>query len=74
MKKIKKYILDKKEQLRLEEEARIRAGFRVVECGGSLWLTHCGVAFMKVASDAKAEEVARTLNETRETAIEYARL
>ena len=74
MTSIKKYIADKKEKIRMQDEANIRSDFKVVERGGFLWLTHCGVAFMKVSSLSYADDVAKELNKARECAVEFERL
>lgn len=74
MKAIKKFIEDKREKSRLQDEANIKAGFKVVERGGFLWLTHNGYAFMKVANLSNAMDIAKELNKARETAIEFERL
>lgn len=74
MRTIKQYIEYKKEQSRLQDEAQLKSRFKVVERNGLLWLTHCGVAFMKVASLAKAEDVAKALNDARNTAVEFEKL
>lgn len=74
MKTIKEFIADKKEKCRLQNEANLKSEFKVVERGGFLWLTHNGVAFMKIASLSKAEDVTKELNKARECAVEFDRL
>lgn len=74
MKTIKEYINARKQKAQFEKEAQIKADFTVVENNGRLWLTHCGVAFMEVASLSKAEDVANELNKARECAVEFERL
>ena len=74
MKSIKKYIADKKEQCRLQYESNIKADFKVIEKGGFLWLTHCGVAFMKVNNLSQAESITAELNKARDCAVEFERL
>lgn len=71
---IKEYFADKKEKYRLQEEANLKADFNVEERAGSLWLTHRGVAFMRVANLSQAEEVTKELNKARECAVEFERL
>lgn len=74
MKKIKEYLANYKEQNRLQEEAKVKAEFRVQERGGFLWLTHNGVAFMMITSLSKAEDVTKELSKARECAVEFERL
>lgn len=74
MNKIKKYFKERKERERLEEEARLKSEFDVVERGGSLWLTHDGVAFAKFDGDFKADEIAENIKQCRNVAVEYKRL
>lgn len=74
MKKVKEIIKAHKQKAQFEKEAVIKAEFNVVERNGNLWLTHCGIAFMKVASLANAENVAKEINKARETAVEFERL
>ena len=71
MKSLKKYISDKKEEYRLQTENEIKSKFKVKERGGFLWLTHDGVAFMKIANVAQAEEITKELNKARECAVEF---
>lgn len=74
MKKLKETISAYKRKAQFERESEIKAQFEVVERKGNLWLTHNGVAFMKVASLAKAEDVAKDLNNARECAVEFIRI
>ena len=74
MKSFKSYIADRREKYRLQDEANLKAEFKVKERGGFLWLTHQGVAFMKVANLAQAEEITRELNKARECAVEFEKL
>lgn len=74
MKNLREIIDARKQKAQFERESELKADFRVVERNGVLWLTHMGVAFMKVAALAKAEDVAKELNNARETAIEFERL
>lgn len=74
MKRIKQYIADKKEQNGLQNEARLRAEFKVVERDGYLWLTHQGVAFSRIDLNVQAIDVAAMLNDARETAVNFERL
>lgn len=74
MKKLREIIDAQRTKAQFEKEAMLKSEFKVVERNGSLWLTHMGVAFMKVASLAKAEDIAKELNKARETAIEFERL
>lgn len=71
MNRIKQYFHNRKERKRLRNEAWIKAGFKVEERNGYLWLTHEGVAFMKIESLSYAGDVASELKKARETAIEY---
>lgn len=48
--------------------------FQVKERGGSLWLTHDGVAFMEMSKDTTSAEVAELLNTARMSAITFERL
>lgn len=74
MKKIRDFIEDRKNKARLQNEANLRSDFKVVERGGFLWLTHNGVAFMRVSNLAQAEEVTKELNKARECAVEFERI
>lgn len=74
MNKIKEIIEKRKEKAQIEKEAVLKSDFRVVERGGALWLTHCGVAFMKVPAATKSEDVAKMLNDARSNAIEFVKL
>lgn len=74
MKTIKEYITAKKDEWRLQDESNLKSEFKVVERGGCLWLTHRGVAFMKIADSAQAEDITKELNNARECAIEFERL
>lgn len=74
MNKIKEIIEKRKEKAQIEREAVLKSDFRVVERGGSLWLTHCGVAFMKVPATTKSEDVAKMLNDARANAIDFVKL
>lgn len=71
MKKIQKMIESYRNRNREADERFIRSEFKVTERNGSLWLTHCGVAFMKVSSLSSAEGVASELEKARDTAIEF---
>lgn len=74
MNKIKEYINARKQKAQFEHEAQIKSEFKVVERNGLLWLTHDGVAFMKIANLAQAEDITKELNKARECAVEYERL
>lgn len=74
MKRIKQYIDNKREQNRLQNEANLKAEFKVTERGGYLWFTHNGVAFMKIEESDIADYITKMLNTSRETAVEFARL
>ena len=71
MKNFKKYISDRKEKYRMQYEANIRSDFKVQEKSGSLWLTHNGIAFMKVDENANASDVAKLLNTARNCAVDF---
>lgn len=74
MKRIIQYFKNRKERKQLQDEAMLKAEFKVVERDGNLWLTHDGVAFMKVNVVSYAYDVASELNKARETAIEFKNL
>ena len=74
MNRIKQYFKNRKERERLEEEARLKSEFAVVELGGSLWLTHDGVAFVEFESDDDAHYIASAIDNCRNAAIRYKRL
>lgn len=74
MKRIKQYIADKKEQNRLQNEAQLRAEFKVVERDGYLWLTHQGVAFMKFDEHTASDDIVGQLYESRGFAVEFEKL
>lgn len=74
MGKIKEYFNAYKQKIQFEKESQIKADFEVVERGGFLWLTHNGVAFMKIASASQAETVTAVLNKARECAVEFEKL
>ena len=71
MNRIRQYFHNRRERKRLKDEAWVKAGFKVEERNGYLWLTHEGVAFMKVNSVAYAADAVKELLMARETAIEY---
>ena len=71
MNRIKKYFKERKERERLQEESRLKSEFAVVERGGSIWLTHDGVAFIEFDYCVDAEYIAKTIGRCRDTAIEY---
>lgn len=74
MNRIKQYFKNRKERERLEEEAHLKSEFAVVERGGSLWLTHDGVAFAEFESDDDAHYIASAIDKCRNAAIRYKRL
>ena len=73
--KVKSYFVNLLNQKRIKRIVRdneqIRQEFDVEERDGSLWLTHQGIAFLKVSSLANAHDVAMELNKVREYAIEF---
>lgn len=74
MGKIKRYFDRKKEQWLLQDESNLRSSFKVEEKAGHLWLTHNGVAFMKVGELRQASDIAGMLNKARECAVEFERI
>lgn len=74
MKTIKQYIEDKKEKLRLKDEANQKSSFKVKERGGFLWLTYNGVAFKKMEPSASAADIVKALNTARDYSVEFGRL
>lgn len=74
MKTIKKYFTEQKEKYRLQHQEILRESFDVAERSGYIWLTHNGVAFMKVGELSQASDIAGMLNEARECAVEFERL
>lgn len=74
MRSFRSYIADRKEKYRLQDEANLKAEFKVSERGGFLWLTHQGVAFMRVANLAQAGDITLELNKARECAVEFEKL
>lgn len=68
---LKKYISSKKEEMQQQNIAHIRASFDIEERNGAMWLTHAGVAFMKVDDYTSASQAAKMLNEARDCAIEF---
>lgn len=71
MKTIKEIVAERRLKAKEEHELEIRWQFKVVERGGSLWLTHEGVAFFEIPSGKTASEVAKMLNGARTAAITY---
>lgn len=71
---INEFIANKKEECRKNHEDSIRNSFDITERGGIMWLTHNGVAFMKIASLSQAGDITKTLNEARACAVEFERL
>ncbi len=71
MSRIMSFIKSRKEKARINAEMELRDEFRVVERNGSLWLTHCGCAFMKMPDDAKSCEITELLNKARSVAVEF---
>lgn len=49
----------------------VHSQFQVKERGGYLWLTHDGVAFLRINADERAQFVTDMLNGARECAMEY---
>lgn len=71
MKRFKEIMAARKDKARLAEETNIKAEFRVVERGGDLWLTHDGVAFCAIPSDATSGQITEMLERARLTAVKY---
>lgn len=74
MKTFSQIIDERKEKIRLQNEADIKSEFSVKERAGFLWLTHNGIAFMKINGNANASDVARMLNTARDCAVEFERI
>lgn len=74
MMKLKKIISNRKERMRITRELERKSEFRVAERSDSLYLTHSGVAFMKVPKDSTAEDVVEMLNQARIAAVEFDKL
>lgn len=71
---IKEFIEKRRASFRNEREAELMSEFKVVERGGSLWLTHNGTAFLHFSSLINAKNVTDTLHDVRETAVKFDRL
>lgn len=67
---IKRY----RERMEASKDALIREEFKVTEKGGSLWLTHRGVAFRRIEDHHTAEVVANLLKDARDAAVKHERL
>lgn len=74
MERLKQLIEKRRKKSRLQKDAELMSEFQVVERGGSLWLTHCGVAFMEIASLSMVEDVAKALNMARQTAVKFGKI
>ena len=64
----------KREKYRATVRQMTKSEFRVAERDGSLWITHKGIAVIKLSEYASAKEIAEKLDECRNTALEYDRL
>ena len=58
------------------KEMKRRAGsiledFKVIEKDNKIWLTHMGFAFKEIPNNKSASEIAKELNNARQTAIRY---
>lgn len=58
------------------KEMKRRAGsifedFKVIEKDNKIWLTHMGFAFKEIPNNKSAAEIAKELNNARQTAIRY---
>lgn len=74
MKSIKVFFENERLKYRQKYETEIRECFDVTERGGYMWLTYNGVAFKKFDGSLSADEVAQTLNQARDEAVEFIRL
>lgn len=71
MKKIKEWWADYKAGKKNAHVNDVHSQFQVKERGGHLWLTHNGVAFLKIDTDERAQFVTDMLNGARNCAVEY---
>ena len=74
MERLKQLIEKRKEKSRMRRDAELKSEFKVVERNSELWLTHNGVAFMKMPWDMQAHDVAYKLAKVRETAVTFDKL
>lgn len=71
MKKIKELWAEYKASKNKAHVNAVHSQFQVKERGGYLWLTHDGVAFLKMNADDTSANVAGMLKTARENAVEY---
>lgn len=71
MKKIKEWWADYKAAKKEAHVNVVHSQFQVDERGGHLWLTHNGVAFLKINASDTSANVAGMLKTARENAVEY---
>lgn len=74
MKKLKELIERRKNKMRMQKDSELMSEFQVVERGDNLWLTHNGVAFIKIDEGMPSSVVTKALKDARENAIEFTRL
>lgn len=71
MELLKNWIETQKTKNNRQHIATMRDEFKVKEKDGKIWLTHCGIAFREIPSKATAEDIAKELNEARNTALRF---
>lgn len=71
MKIIKKWLSEYKEKSKNDRVNELFHQFKVAERNGCLWLTHNGVAFLKINVSDTSANIAGMLKTARDNAVEY---
>lgn len=74
MKTMKKWLADFKANGKQRRKEELQYQFQVIDRDGFLWLTHNGVAFMKVSMLSNAAKISEMLDEARKAAVEYEKI
>jgi hypothetical protein len=68
---IKDMIRDIKSTIRYKRALKEYARFKVEKAGGSLYLTHRGVAFMELDGSQTSEDISALLDDARITSMKF---
>lgn len=71
MKKIIKWLNDRREQSKKDRAESLKASYRVSEKDGKVYLVCNGFAFMRISRDAQVSEITELLDAARKAATEY---
>lgn len=70
-----KSILEKRRRKVVDERnAALKSEFFFIERDGSLWITHLGVAIMRIPDTMSIADAMGALNKYRESAVEFEKL